>query len=49
VDEAARLGFGDVFLTGGEPFILDEIVDVGRTTLEPELTVTAEGIYWRTL
>jgi MoaA/NifB/PqqE/SkfB family radical SAM enzyme len=27
VDEAATLGFRDVFLTGGEPFILDEIYE----------------------
>jgi MoaA/NifB/PqqE/SkfB family radical SAM enzyme len=28
VDEAAALGFGDVFFTGGEPFILDEIYEM---------------------
>ncbi len=28
VDEAATLGFSDVFFTGGEPFILDEIYDM---------------------
>lgn len=28
VDEAADLGFSDVFFTGGEPFILDEIYDM---------------------
>jgi MoaA/NifB/PqqE/SkfB family radical SAM enzyme len=28
VDEAAELGFSDVFFTGGEPFILDEIYEM---------------------
>jgi len=28
VDEAAALGFRDLFFTGGEPFILDEIYDM---------------------
>jgi MoaA/NifB/PqqE/SkfB family radical SAM enzyme len=28
VDEAASLGFGDVFFTGGEPFILEEIYEM---------------------
>jgi MoaA/NifB/PqqE/SkfB family radical SAM enzyme len=28
VDEAVELGFPEVFLTGGEPFILDEIYDM---------------------
>src|SRR5918912_1618715 len=28
VDEAADLGFTDVFFTGGEPFILNEIYDM---------------------
>jgi MoaA/NifB/PqqE/SkfB family radical SAM enzyme len=30
VDEASSLGFSDVFFTGGEPFILDEIYDMLR-------------------
>jgi MoaA/NifB/PqqE/SkfB family radical SAM enzyme len=28
VDEAAELGFGHVYFTGGEPFLLDEIFDM---------------------
>jgi MoaA/NifB/PqqE/SkfB family radical SAM enzyme len=28
VDEAVSLGFGDVFFTGGEPFILEDIYDM---------------------
>ncbi len=28
VDEAVSLGFGDVFFTGGEPFLLDDIYDM---------------------
>ena len=28
VDEAVALGFEDIFFTGGEPFILDEIYDM---------------------
>lgn len=28
VDEGTRLGFGDIFFTGGEPFILDEIYEM---------------------
>jgi MoaA/NifB/PqqE/SkfB family radical SAM enzyme len=28
VDEAAALGFSQVFFTGGEPFVLDEMVDM---------------------
>ena len=28
VDEAVDLGFSELFLTGGEPFILDEIYDM---------------------
>ena len=28
VDEAQKLGFQEVFLTGGEPFVLDEIYDM---------------------
>jgi MoaA/NifB/PqqE/SkfB family radical SAM enzyme len=28
VDEAVELGFGDIFFTGGEPFILEDIYDM---------------------
>ena len=28
VDEAVALGFGDVYFTGGEPFLLDDIYDM---------------------
>lgn len=28
VDEAVSLGFGDIFFTGGEPFLLDEIYEM---------------------
>ena len=28
VDEAVELGFGEVYLTGGEPFLLEEIFDI---------------------
>ena len=28
VDEAAALGFGDIYFTGGEPFLLDDIYDM---------------------
>ena len=48
VDEAATLGFGDVFLTGGEPFILDEIYDMlayGSTRMRT--TVLTNGMLLR--
>ena len=28
VDEAVALGFGDIYFTGGEPFLLDDIYDM---------------------
>ena len=28
VDEAVELGFGDIYFTGGEPFLLDDIADM---------------------
>ena len=30
VDEAVSLGFADVFITGGEPFMLEEIYEMLR-------------------
>jgi MoaA/NifB/PqqE/SkfB family radical SAM enzyme len=48
VDEAVRLGFGDVFFTGGEPFILDEIYDMlAYASARMRTTVLTNGILMR--
>jgi len=45
VDEAVALGFREVFLTGGEPFILEDIYDmVAYTSRRLPTTVLTNGM-----
>ena len=48
VDEAVALGFTDVFLTGGEPTILDEIYDMlAYSSVRMSTTVLTNGMLLR--
>ena len=48
VDEAIALGFSDVFLTGGEPFLLDQIYDiVDYASTRMNTTVLTNGVLLR--
>jgi MoaA/NifB/PqqE/SkfB family radical SAM enzyme len=48
VDEAVELGFSDLFFTGGEPFILDEIYAMLRYSAErARTTVLTNGMLLR--
>jgi MoaA/NifB/PqqE/SkfB family radical SAM enzyme len=45
VDEAVELGFRDVFLTGGEPFLLDEIYEMlAYASARMRTTVLTNGV-----
>ena len=45
VDEAVELGFGDIFFTGGEPFILNDIYEMLRYSAERvRTTVLTNGM-----
>ena len=48
VDEAVSLGFGDVFFTGGEPFLLDDIYDMlAYSALRVKTTVLTNAMILR--
>ncbi len=48
VDEAVVLGFQDVFLTGGEPFILDDIYEMlAYASASVRTTVLSNGMLFR--
>ncbi|MBK7202085.1 MAG: hypothetical protein IPH87_16240 [Anaerolineae bacterium] len=45
VDEATPLGFNEVFFTGGEPFILNDIYDMlAHSTARVKTTVLTNGM-----
>jgi len=48
VDEAQGLGFGDIFFTGGEPFLLEDIYDMlGYAALRLKTTVLTNAMLLR--
>ncbi len=48
IDEAADIGFEEVFLTGGEPALLPEITDMVRCALlRMPVTLMTNGMLWK--